>query len=577
MSPDADYLDETSGKEDSVPSSSVSVHGGYQDSIFQDISAIQQEERLEIRPEFWAAPEETSPDSCVPDTLIGGSQPMREWDEVTLVADDTLDSVSEFSTYQNTGYYSASPVGTVASSNDTALDIEMSELMNLVTYDCSGSEQDATVVQRPSWTPASYPSPSVQTGVLEEREEIRNMRSSRSNAEVQHPLTNPAVNLTPPESPVMTVIETAGNWQEVAEETCEDEVTVMQADASSSGNTDVSDIKKRSFADSVAEITDDEECLEEIRVREELAEMLTEPTHLHAAKSSRKPEILDGVPLIALERKASLLEDIHEIDEGSLKDPLSEVNDLPLASISKAASATDTCLRLLERSPQTQAESHCSSISDIASLEDSIEREYNDQAQRIESLELGLGVEMACLERDLSLLKSLQKILDENGYQRSDCYYGTREQRNLVREVGGHGELYNDLYRRDGLERIQSIFPKFRAELKAFERTHQLKKHTAKRFYAEKTGSIFRIPSPSSTDSDSSENLQSCTLDYGYRTSGAAPKIISHLQNRHIQVGCRIKLSCAIDGDPCPEITWFRNGRPLTIKNRHFIVSMVSS
>ena len=55
-------------------------------------------------------------------------------------ADGTLDSVSELSSFQAeyTDYYSASPVGTVASSNDTVLDMEMSELMNLVSHDYSG-------------------------------------------------------------------------------------------------------------------------------------------------------------------------------------------------------------------------------------------------------------------------------------------------------------------------------------------------------------------------------------------------------------------------------------------------------
>lgn len=141
----------------------------------QDISAVQQDQRPEIRPEFWATPDVTSPDSCVPETLPGESQPHREWEEATVgncnlkvkfntrglffprsvkyslmicvsstfkttVAEDTLDSVSELSSFQaeNTDYYSASPVGTVASSNDTVLDMEMSELMNLVSRDCSG-------------------------------------------------------------------------------------------------------------------------------------------------------------------------------------------------------------------------------------------------------------------------------------------------------------------------------------------------------------------------------------------------------------------------------------------------------
>lgn len=66
------------------------------------------------------------------------------------------------------------------------------------------------------------------------------------------------------------------------------------------------------------------ECLEDIRVREELAEVLTEPSHLHVAKNGRQPEVKDGVPLIAFERRASILENIHEIDEISLKDPVSE-------------------------------------------------------------------------------------------------------------------------------------------------------------------------------------------------------------------------------------------------------------
>ncbi|XP_022701747.1 twitchin-like isoform X2 [Varroa jacobsoni] len=575
MSPEAEYVDDASGKDDSVPSSSVSVQGGYQDSIFQDISARQQEGRPDIRPEFWAAPEETSPDSCVPETFIGGgSQPVREWDEVTLIADDTLDSVSEFSTYQNTGYYSASPVGTAASSNDTALDIEMSELMNLVTHDCSGSEHDATVVQR---TPASHPSPmshqslTIQASSLAEAEEM-NLVPRPSQVLPQQVLTGPVGISSTSESPVMTVIEANGQgFEDVVEEICEDEVTVMPigaADADANGK------RRTSYADSVAEITDDEECLEDIRVREELAEVLTEPSHLHVAKNGRQPEVKDGVPLIAFERRASILENIHEIDEISLKDPVSEASDRLLASLSKAANATDNCIQLLERSPQAHAESNCSSISDIASLEDFIGREYGDREQRIESLEYGLGMEMASLERDL---KSLQKILDHGSDEgveyRSNGMKESSQQ--LSREIGQQAELYNNPYQ----AYYTGVLPKFFTEWKAPEKKNQAdKQHTApakKRFYAEKTGSIFSLPSPSSSESELSIARKATVTHYGTKMSGTTPKVISHLQNRLIQVGCRVKLSCAIDGDPCPQISWFQNGNPLKLKNRHFIVSML--
>lgn len=255
-------------------------------------------------------------------------------------------------------------------------------------------------------------------------------------------------------------------------------------------------------------------------------------------------------------------------------------SDRALASVSAAENAADNCMRLLGLSPQLQAESQYSSISDIASLEDSIEKEYNDREQRIESLELGIGEEMANLEKDLSLLKSLQKILNYG----DDINRGPMEvderRRNSPREIGGHAELYNELYHAHETQRLTSIHPQLQrekenSERKTNSRSQQMNK---RRFYSERTGSIFRLPSLSSSESEaSSEDGQILEEDTINKMSGNAPKVISHLQNRHIQVGCRIKMCCVIDGNPCPEISWFRNGKPLTLKNRHFIVSMVSS
>lgn len=250
-------------------------------------------------------------------------------------------------------------------------------------------------------------------------------------------------------------------------------------------------------------------------------------------------------------------------------------SDRLLASLSKAANATDNCIQLLERSPQAHAESNCSSISDIASLEDFIGREYDDREQRIESLEYGLGMEMASLERDL---KSLQKILDHGSDEgveyRSNGMKESSQQ--LSREIGQQAELYNNPYQ----AYYTGVLPKFFIEWKAPEKKNQAdKQHTAaakKRFYAEKTGSIFSLPSPSSSESELSIARKATVTHYGTKMSGTTPKVISHLQNRLIQVGCRVKLSCAIDGDPCPQISWFQNGNPLKLKNRHFIVSMVS-
>ncbi|XP_028967798.1 titin [Galendromus occidentalis] len=519
MSPEVEYQGNRPGKI-SAPSSSVSAVGVHQDSVFQDISAQQERPCPEIRPEFWATPDLISLDSCVPETLLGGSQPHRDWEEATAVTDDTLDSVSELSSFQAeyTDYYSGSPHGTVASSNDTVLDMEMSELMNLVSHDYSGSDNGRTVVQR-------APPQVSHVGSMV-------TPSERSKA------------VSPTDSlPLMTVIE-ASRYRSDHSNGSDGELTVRPARP-----------PPPAYADAIAEIHQAEECLEDLNVTPESANLCTEPVYLHSAKS--KPlVVVDGVPLIQVERKASLLEDIHEADENL--EPASEASDRLLVSLSKAESATDSCLQILEKSPR--AESNCSSISDIASLEDSIEREYNYKEQKMESLEAGLEFEMASLERDLSLLKVLQGAEDEDlsGSKRTD----------LVREIGRHGELFRPLHREP--PRPRKRYPKYSVERRHFERL--MTPPNRRKFYAERTGSIFKIPSSSGSDEDEVSSEESF---HETPVKGCAPKVISHLRNRHIQAGCRIKLSCSIDGDPCPEIFWFRNGRPLALKNRHFVVSML--
>lgn len=178
----------------------------------------------------------------------------------------------------------------------------------------------------------------------------------------------------------------------------------------------------------------------------------------------------------------------------------------------------------------------------------------------MESLEAGLEFEMANLERDLSLLKILQGLdeeRNENGQRRIK----------LVREIGRHGELFRRL--RKDPPRARKHYPRYSAERRKFEKL--ITPPSRRKFYAERTGSIFKIPSLSSSEDElSSEDSCHETL-----SKGSPPKVLSHLHNLCIQAGCRIKLSCSIDGDPCPEVSWFHNGKPLALKNRHFIVSMV--
>lgn len=179
----------------------------------------------------------------------------------------------------------------------------------------------------------------------------------------------------------------------------------------------------------------------------------------------------------------------------------------------------------------------------------------------MESLEAGLEFEMANLERDLSLLKVLQGI-DEDGDQSG------QPRTKLIKEIGRHGELFRPLHKDP--PRPRKHYPKYTVERRHFEKL--VTPATRRKFYAERTGSIFKIPSLSGSEDEVSSDEGSANDRV---SRGTPPKVISHLYNRHIQAGCRIKLSCSIDGEPCPEVSWYHNGKPLALKNRHFVVSMV--
>lgn len=56
-----------------------------------------------------------------------------------------------------------------------------------------------------------------------------------------------------------------------------------------------------------------------------------------------------------------------------------------------------------------------------------------------------------------------------------------------------------------------------------------------------------------------------------------APHVITHLQNRVVQSGCRTRLYCSISGNPDPQIAWLKNGKILCPSPRYLCSNLVSN
>lgn len=56
-----------------------------------------------------------------------------------------------------------------------------------------------------------------------------------------------------------------------------------------------------------------------------------------------------------------------------------------------------------------------------------------------------------------------------------------------------------------------------------------------------------------------------------------APEVITHLQNRVVQCGCRTRLYCSISGKPDPQIAWLKNGKLLPQSSRYVCSNLVST
>lgn len=56
-----------------------------------------------------------------------------------------------------------------------------------------------------------------------------------------------------------------------------------------------------------------------------------------------------------------------------------------------------------------------------------------------------------------------------------------------------------------------------------------------------------------------------------------APEVITHLQNRVVQCGCRTRLYCSFSGKPDPQIAWLKNGRLLSQSSRYVCGNLVSA
>lgn len=203
-------------------------------------------------------------------------------------------------------------------------------------------------------------------------------------------------------------------------------------------------------------------------------------------------------------------------------------------------SATEEDIRALPESEQVMVEVKIRDVQEknqmkatrrLIELSKRVERDYSAKRKRIERLEDSILKEITSLEQDLGLLRAIQ--------------------RQLLRET--HGEPADTLDQPSSGQRGRPSGSGRKARAPLTEGPRRIV-YPPRRFYW--------------SDSEDEGEPEMTAPRPRQLPKGQAPRFVSHLENRIIPCGHRIKLHCTVIADPSPDITWMKNGTKLPTSNR---------
>lgn len=161
------------------------------------------------------------------------------------------------------------------------------------------------------------------------------------------------------------------------------------------------------------------------------------------------------------------------------------------------------------------------SVQELLDLAQQVERSFSEKAEHIESLENILKEELSSLEKDLEAVHKINQTF---------CNESEVSWLDSSSSVGQDSKTWDEC------------------------------------ITAEKDLIDFKKDVPLTRTRETKEMKQG---EY-------APHIITHLQNRIAQCGCRTRLYCSISGNPDPQIAWLKNGKILCPSSRYLCSNLVS-
>ncbi|XP_013793171.1 uncharacterized protein LOC106477125, partial [Limulus polyphemus] len=203
------------------------------------------------------------------------------------------------------------------------------------------------------------------------------------------------------------------------------------------------------------------------------------------------------------------------------------------------------------------------SITEISKIAEEIEKEFETKANEIENLEKTLTEELVSLESDMELIRSIQEQFDIESYNKID-------KAKLEIKLEDDDEISSTFFKKvqDETNNLKN------SEVTNDDLLHPLRRLHRTQMYRNQN-EIFKTrdetPSSHEHSVDLSDRRRSGRLQ---NREVSPPHVITHLENRLIPAGYRVKLTCWILADPEPHIQWLKNGTKLQPKLRHLAMDM---
>lgn len=202
------------------------------------------------------------------------------------------------------------------------------------------------------------------------------------------------------------------------------------------------------------------------------------------------------------------------------------------------------------------------STTEIYKVAEGTEKDFETKANETETLENTLAQEFVSLERDIEILHSLQEQFDIESYNKINkakleitCEGDENIPFTLFNKVQEDTSTLNNSEDENGL-------------------LHPLRRLHRTQLYGNQK-ETFETRDQTSPCHEKDVNLRDrrrCGRLENREVS--PPHVITHLENRLIPAGYRVKLTCWILADPEPRIQWLKNGAKLQPKLRHLAVDM---